>query len=260
MNGVDNDTLASFQIPTGASNIRTVLRPSTCFDLGAYGEVLRSKEQSTRAGWGAVRIPLWQRYKRFIMLNSSVRGPFLPHWGQGACWSDLFAQRITIDTKLLGLTANCWPFFHVQADVWATDFVGMELLINPPPPLGANSTVDNFADWFAPVGLADCYPDLSRAVHAELGATRVVMEAGYKVDLMMSAYHGIANYSAVCDPQEDGDLMFKDKYFGTNVHPYETIFAKTNREVDQTLLDRLTEWHWQSGWRSWDACGAFSRW
>lgn len=259
MNGVDNQTVASFQIPEEASNIRIMQRPPTCFDLGAYGEVLRSKEQWTSIGWGAGRIPLWRRYKRFIMLNSSVRGPFLPHWGQGACWSDLFVQRVTWDTKLVGLTANCWPHFHVQSDVWATDFVGMELLMNPPLP-GPNSTVDDFAEWDAPVGLADCYPDLSRAVHAELGATRVMLDAGHKVDLMMSAFHGIANYSQVCDPQAHGDLLYKDRYFGTSVHPYETLFTKTNRDLDEVLLARLTEWHWKSDWRSWDACGAFSRW
>lgn len=259
LNGVANETVPLLQIPEGASNIRTVVRPNTCFDIGAYGEVLRSKEQQTRNGWSATHTPLWQRYKRFILLNSSVRGPFLPHWGQGACWSDLFVQRVTVDTKLVGLTANCWPHFHVQADVWATDFVGMQLLMNPPPP-GPNSTVDDFADRFAPVGLASCYPDLSRAVHAELGATRVMLEAGWKVDLMMSAFHGIANYSQVCDPQTQGDLMFKDKYFGTNLHPYETVFTKTNRDLDPMLIHQLTEWHWQSSWRSWDACGAFSRW
>lgn len=259
LNGIDNETAAEFQIPDDASNIRTVLRPNTCFDIGAYGEVLRSPEQWTKVGWGPAHIPLWRRYRRFIMMNSSVRGPFLPHWGQGACWSDLFVQRVTIETKLVGLTASCWPHFHVQADVWATDFVGMQLLMEPPPPR-ADSLVDDFADRFAPVGLADCYADLSRAVHGELGATRIMLESGWKVDLMMSAYHGIANYSTVCNPEQHGDLLWKDKYFGTNVHPYETLFTKTNRDLDPVLIDRLTEWHENSAWTSWDACGAWSRW
>lgn len=259
LNGVDNATVAELQIPEGAHNIRTVVRPNTCFDLGAYGEVLRSKEQRTDLGWGPAKLDLWRRYKRFIMLNASVRGPFLPHWGQGACWSDLFVQRVTVDTKLVGLTANCWPHFHVQADVWATDFVGMELLMHPPAP-GPNSTVDDFAERNAPVGLATCYPDLNRAVHAELGATRVMLDAGWKVDLMMSAFHGIANYSSWCDPQQHGDLLWQNKYFGMNAHPYETLFVKTNRDIDPVMIERLTDWHWRSAWRSWDACGAWSRW
>ncbi|KUI60361.1 hypothetical protein VP1G_07566 [Cytospora mali] len=249
LNGMNNVTAQELMIPQGASNIRTVLRPNTCYDLGAYGEVLRGDLISM--GLGPGRIELYRRYKRFIMLNSSVRGPFLPHWGQGACWTELFLSKVNIDTKLVGLTANCWPHFHVQSEVWATDFVGMELLMHPPPP-GPNSTVDSFAGRDEPVGLAGCYPDL--------GATRIMFEAGWKVDLMMTAFHGIANYTTVCNPQEHGDLLFNGKYFGTNVHPYETVFAKSNRDIDPLLMQRLSEWQWASGWRSWDSCGGWSEW
>ncbi|ROV89258.1 hypothetical protein VSDG_09072 [Cytospora chrysosperma] len=257
LNGMDNVTAQELLIPQGASNIRTVLRPNTCFDLGAYGEVLRG--DTVALGLGPARLELYKRYKRFILLNSSVRGPFLPHWGQGACWSELFLSKVNVDTKLVGLTANCWPHFHVQSEVWATDFVGMELLMNPPAP-GPNSTTDGFGGPEEPVALAGCYPDVGRALHAELGATRVMFEAGWKVDLMMTAFHGIANYSTVCDPQQHGDLLFNGKYFGTNVHPYETVFAKSNRNIDPLLMERLSEWQWASGWKSWDSCGGWSAW
>ncbi len=30
------------------------------------------------------------------------------------------------------MTGNCWPQFHVQSMIWATDDVGMELMLNPP--------------------------------------------------------------------------------------------------------------------------------
>ncbi|KAK7735316.1 hypothetical protein SLS53_007547 [Cytospora paraplurivora] len=260
LNGMNNITAQELLIPQGASNIRTIYRPNTCFDLGAYGEVLRGN--TIPLGLGPHRLELYRRYKRFIMLNSSVRGPFLPHWGQGSCWSDLFLSKVNIDTKLVGLTANCWPHFHVQSEVWATDFVGMDLLMNNPPhnPNTTKVAMDGFAGPGEPVGLAGCYPDVNRAMHAELGATRVVLDAGWKVDLMMTAYHGIANYSAVCDPQQHGDLLFNGKYFGTNVHPYETVFAKANRDIDPVLIQRLSDWQWASGWKSWDSCGAWSEW
>lgn len=258
LNGMNNETAQELLIPQGASNIRTVYRPQTCYELGAYGEVLRGDK--IPLGMGPGRLELYKRYKRFIMLNSSVRGPFLPHWGQGACWSDIFLAKVNIQTKLVGMTANCWPNFHVQSEVWATDFVGMELLMHPPPPSANATNVDAFAAREEPVGLAGCYPDLNKALHAELGATRIMLDAGHRVDLLMSAYHGIANYSAVCDPQEHGDLLWNGKYYGTNVHPYETVFAKTNRDIDPVLIQRLSEWQWASGWRSWDSCGAYSTW
>jgi hypothetical protein len=262
LNGMTNETAKDLLIPEGASNIRTIYRPNTCYDLGAYGEVLRGDK--VPLGMGPGRLELYRRYKRFVLLNSSVRGPFLPHWGRGACWSDIFLAKVDVRTKLVGMTASCWPHFHVQSEVWATDFVGMELLMHPPPPPppGPDGTdnIDTFAGRDEPVGLSGCYPDLNKALHAELGATRVMLAAGHRVDLLMSAYHGIANYSAVCDPDTRGDMLWNNKYFGTNVHPYETVFAKTNRDVDPVLIDRLTEWQWNSGWRSWDSCGAWSTW
>lgn len=67
-------------------NIVVAMRPNTCFDLGAFGEVLR-------------RDGRWKKYKRFITMNASIRGPFLPHWSRG-CWSDLYLDRITDKVKV----------------------------------------------------------------------------------------------------------------------------------------------------------------
>lgn len=43
---------------------------------------------------------LWKKYKRFITLNASIRGPFLPAYSSGACWSDVFLGRITEKIKV----------------------------------------------------------------------------------------------------------------------------------------------------------------
>lgn len=76
----NGETTAVDTIPE-AENIRVVQRSNTCFDLGAFGEVLRADD-------------LWRRYKRFITLNASIRGPFLPIWSSD-CWSDMFLNRVT---------------------------------------------------------------------------------------------------------------------------------------------------------------------
>jgi hypothetical protein len=45
------------------------MRCCRCFDWGTVGWLLRTKQVDT------------QRYKYFVFLNSSVRGPFLPaYW------------------------------------------------------------------------------------------------------------------------------------------------------------------------------------
>ncbi|KAF6839779.1 hypothetical protein CPLU01_01651 [Colletotrichum plurivorum] len=227
---------ASSVIPD-KKNIKIVKRPNTCFDLGAYGEVLRENN-------------LYKKYKRFITMNASIRGPFLPHWAT-SCWSDLYLGRITDKVKLVGMTGNCWPRFHVQSMIWATDAVGIDMLLNPPP---GSSEVDQFGGEEDLVGLAGCYDGWNPAVHAEIGATGIFLKQGYKVDLMMSAFHKSENYIEECDPSQNGDVLWNGKYFGTNVHPFETLFIKANRDIDPTLIGHLTTWQLASGYSSYKAC------
>lgn len=67
-------------------NIHYVSRANACYDLGAFAEVLTKDD-------------MYKRYKRFILLNASVRGPFLPMWADG-CWSDMYLNKITEDVKV----------------------------------------------------------------------------------------------------------------------------------------------------------------
>lgn len=67
-------------------NIRIVQRENKCFDIGAHGEVLRTGD-------------LWKGYKRFILMNASIRGPFMPTYVP-SCWMDAFLGKITDKVKV----------------------------------------------------------------------------------------------------------------------------------------------------------------
>jgi hypothetical protein len=67
-------------------NVHIVERENTCFDLGAYGEVLLKNK-------------LWKKYKRFIMVNASMRGPFIPTWST-SCWTDAFFSKLNDRVKV----------------------------------------------------------------------------------------------------------------------------------------------------------------
>ncbi|KAI1379563.1 hypothetical protein F4677DRAFT_409685 [Hypoxylon crocopeplum] len=218
------------------NNIRVIQRPNSCFDLGAFGEVLRK---------GA----LWKKYKRFITMNASIRGPFLPYYSK-RCWSDAYLERVTEDVKLVGMTVNCGPRPHVQSMIWATDDVGMELLLYPP----ANaSKPDIYGTARDTVAFGGCYKEFHQAIHAEIGATGVIRNAGYKVSAMMSAFQG-EQYLDKCR-EHPKDLLFDGRYFGTNIHPYETIFFKANRGIDPVTLELLTQLHSSTDQgRSWELC------
>ncbi|RYP79199.1 hypothetical protein DL771_000177 [Monosporascus sp. 5C6A] len=55
--------------------------------------------------------------------------------------------------------------------------------------------------------------------------------------------------------RDGAGTLFARAYFGTNVHPYETVFFRANRGIDPRTLCLLVAWH-QSGHMgngSWEA-------
>ena len=82
---LNGETNVSAIIPE-EGNIRVVQRENKCYDIGAYAEVLTQDD-------------LYKGYKRFIFLNASIRGPFLPPWAWG-CWSDIYLGRLTDEVKV----------------------------------------------------------------------------------------------------------------------------------------------------------------
>lgn len=165
------------------------------------------------------------------------------------------------------MTANCWPTFHVQSMIWATDIIGLTALLFPTPaalstyalnpPASADLDLERAAQTPPQIpGINHCFHSWITAVTAEVGASSLIRAAGYKLDVMMSAYHGIENYEEQCDSSENGDVLRDKKYFGTNVHPFETVFVKTNREVDPVGFARLAEWVDGRGYSSYEFCKA----
>ena len=78
-------------LPIGRPNIQIIKRENTCFDLGAHAEVLTKEQENGRA--------LKDMYKRFILMNASIRGPFVPHWSK-ECWSDAYLGRLNEKVKV----------------------------------------------------------------------------------------------------------------------------------------------------------------
>jgi hypothetical protein len=85
---LNGDNKAEEKLPK-ADNIRYVKRANDCYDLGAFAEVLTTND-------------LYKEYNRFITMNASIRGPFLPYYATG-CWSDMYLSRLT-ETNKVSLT------------------------------------------------------------------------------------------------------------------------------------------------------------
>jgi hypothetical protein len=83
LNGPTN----AMDIVPSLPNVRIIQRKNDCYDLGAYAEVLQTDD-------------LWRKYGKFIMLNASIRGPFMPYWSND-CWMDMYLQKLTEEVKVL---------------------------------------------------------------------------------------------------------------------------------------------------------------
>jgi hypothetical protein len=137
--------------------------------------------------------------------------------------------------------------------IWATDDIGINALLFPPP---ASSAADGLGDEKGSAGIGACHSDHEHAIQAEVGSTALIRQQGYEVDVLMTAFgKSEEDYIAACElPGSPGDLLWDGAYFGSNVHPYETVFAKAGRNIDPALISHLTEWHLARGSTSWDAC------
>jgi hypothetical protein len=144
------------------------------------------------------------------------------------------------------MTGNCWPTFHVQSMIWATDIIGLDLLLNPPA--GPSKSGED-----QPAGINRCFAGWENAVAGEVEASGIITRAGYNIDVMMAAFHGY-DYIEKCDPNKNGDVLWNNAYEGTNIHPYDTMFMKTNRNIDPAMVEKLTAWTDGSKYSSWDHC------
>jgi hypothetical protein len=298
------------------TNVWISKRSNSCFDLGAHAEVLNGALGGV--GWknfnGSMsspnetiegKRPLRERYKRFILMNASIRGPFVPLWSN-SCWSDAYLNKLSDKIKvtlrptsshhtksivlnitiiqLVGMSYNCHTNRgHVQSMIWATDRRGLEVILQP-------------------TGIGECFSTLQSAIDGEVRTTQLLRDNGYEVDVFLSVYHSkdketkpktpaksnwkpqtseSRNFSGITEHEAEGagyrstmhghtrgdtvpgdfwktctdqDYLVPQGYFGSFVHPYETLFMKSHRNIEDNVLQRLTEWHNGWGYSSYDVC------
>ena len=204
-------------LPQLPSNAWYEFHDNVCFDYGTIGWLMRSSRVDT------------SKYKFFIMMNSSSRGPFMPAYQNTLAWSRIFTDKLNDEVKLVGSTISCegapldgnvenhWrqnP--HVQSYVLATDQIGLEVL-------------QRDGQVFA------CYENLHDTIYyAELGSSLAVLKAGYNIDSLMKRYQGVdwrdkSNWrcNAGFSPYAE------NHYDGLSIEPLEAVFVK----VKSFLLD-----------------------
>lgn len=175
--------------------------------------------------------------------------------------------------QLVGTSINCWPTPHVQSMVWATDSEGLGLLLYPPAQsprhdvwmekLFTHAAVFPRPDDYKPddldwveKGLSQCFTNRQKAVEAEISATGIILGANKKVDVLLTKYqtsldHNLLNF---CEPFDYWDPQAEGGYDGANIHPYESMFIKTNRGISPRLIENLSKWTDESRYSSYEQC------
>ena len=143
-------------LPALPPNARYVLHQNECWDWGTVGWLLQLPQGHPNAVDTSA-------YRYFILMNSSVRGPFFPRYveeqmdpshsvqcsGQSGAsswpssfpsflsspspsslftWYHALLTLLSSDVRYVGCTVNCLYWAHVQSYVVATDFVGLQVL------------------------------------------------------------------------------------------------------------------------------------
>lgn len=196
-----------------------------CYDTGSVGWAMKQPSVAARL----------DDYDFFIVLNSSVKGPFLPPFFPNRKeWHRVLTKRLGghNGVHLVGPTISCEPTYnkrlnqnkispHVQTWLLAVDRVGLDVLRRDGRPF-------------------KCHRDRDDAIwDGEVGLSRVMLEAGHNIDCLLEPYQGVdwrVVKDAACNNRKNP--MIGNMFYGTTLPPYATIFTKYKKH--QQMDERST--------------------
>ncbi|KAL4421190.1 hypothetical protein ABPG77_010065 [Micractinium sp. CCAP 211/92] len=175
------------------------------------------------------------RYKYYIFLNSSIKGPFVPAYMPGTWqWTQAYTDGLRGDVKAVGSSLVCLPEvdaggFGPKLESWAfgVDQDGLEALLRE-----------------GVFQLRTCkLCDEGVVVKGEYGLTNSLMKYGYNVATIMAMYRGVDwrdrrhwRCNNNVHPSRHGT------YDGITMHPFETVFLKASWHVGEPFVDKYAAW------------------
>lgn len=210
-----------------------VERPNEGFDFGAWAV-------------GLDRAPD-HAYTHVVLMNASVRGPFLPSYEPRPWWR-VFGDQLDDEVGLVGTSLNCW------ASLSETHLQSMFLMF----------AYERLEDVVRPAKLLASKRDHADAVYTgEIPFSRAFLEAEYALKTQLVAFRSLGGIVtpaasrnegeagralyAICRDllvtnKHAGDVQYPGEYGHTDVHPLEVVFAKTGRGVAAAALEAYGRW------------------
>jgi hypothetical protein len=173
-------------------------------------------------------------YDNYIIVNSSMRGPFLPNYFM-ADWCSIFISRLSNRTGIVGSSINFLPidsfhsrhfreiydydppYVHVQTTAYALSLSAYQLL-----------SQKGFFD------LAENLNKNDLITRYEILLSQLLLHNGFKITSILptfeefSAQHNKLGFQGT---DKSGDVLFKSAYYGRTLNPHESLFIKTNRNI-----------------------------
>lgn len=248
LQNVNNKTVDESELPSlPPSNARYIQHENVCYDFGTVGWFFKTytvgnpwTNQTNITDPEEKKINI-THYRYFILINSSIRGPFFPpyylkfvadykkEFDKSFYWYYIFTKRINDKVKLVGCTISCIPIPHVQSYLLVTDFIGLSLLLKP----SAGKSNGIFA----------CYAlKIHASFNSEVPSSTRILDAGYMIDCVLTKYQTInflKPHNRLCNQHRN---PYVDNNFeGTQLEPYEVIFMKYSDTPDTQVGRRRCE-------------------
>lgn len=219
INGNNDDIEDILDLP---EYVKMLKRDNIGFDFGGWSD-------------GLLNDDLYKNYDNFIFINSSCIGPFTPSYYSGN-WCDIFINNITDDIKLVGTTINNYnsniqsitnpvTTSHIQSWVFCVDKLALELLIDK----------GIFSRKYEKT-------HLDTINNKEVPMSLEIIKNGWNIGSLMKYYQNVDFRFKDKQPSDYdltffNDLAYDGRYFNSNLHPYEIVFVKANRNINKEWLD-----------------------
>lgn len=206
---ISNDKNNTFEIPDKYNNVKTLFRDNIGYDFGGWSDALLIND-------------LYKSYDKFIFVNSSALGPFLPVNFKGK-WTDYYINGLTGNVKLFGSIINTLKdpikLAHVQTFIFSMDKDTLEYLIE--------------CEIFSMNNYATTFHDA--IWQKEVLMSRKIIENGWNIGSLFQGYKDVDFTFKNKTPEEYyiifmDDLMFPQfrNLFWTDS---ELVFIKGNRII-----------------------------
>lgn len=206
---INNPTLL-VQVPPF---VKVLHRENVGVDFGAWSEAL-------------LKDNFYKSYDRFLFLNSSALGPFLPKGFSGR-WTDLYFQGLQGNVKLFGSTINTCKqpkqFAHIQSYIFAMEKETLELLVQ--------------CSVFSTTNYANSYHEA--VWNKEVLMSRLILQQGWNIGCLMKHYKDVDFTFQTKQPEDYGiefldDILFEG-FQGKLWAKEELVFIKGNRITNHEL-------------------------